>query len=200
MSLPRLIALLALITATVVPAVAKKLDGGKAFEGASYQACGLIASQYLTSVQLMEQGLSPQILKETLPGLSDAGERRINRLHNALNEGGTAETYSNIHARFARCANSVHDQRGQPDPGTREDLFYRCAGEHKIRYEIALAAFAGGSLEEVRKQLASRHKPIAEAVFQRYRETDAATVLREIGTTFKACLRAPAANSSADNG
>lgn len=200
MKLPGLAGLLVLITAMILPAAAQTSGGGKAFEGASYQACGLIASQYLTSIQLMEQGLSPQILMETLPGLSDAGKRRINQLHNALNKDGATETYANIHARFARCARNVHDQRGEPDTGTREDLFYRCAGENKIRYEIALAAFAGGSLEEVRKQLAPRHRPIAEAVFQRYRETDAATVLREIGTTFKACLRAPAAEASSDSG
>ena len=167
---------------------------------ASYEACGLIASQYLTSVQLMEQGLSPEVLKDTLPGLSKAGARRIDKLHQMLSANGPVDTYSNIHARFARCARNVHDQRGEPEPGTRQDLFYRCAGENKIRYEIALAAFAGGGLKEVREQLAPRHKPVAEALFQRYEETDAATVLREIGTTFKACLRQPGTTPRPDNG
>ena len=192
--------LVGLLVALALPATAERANSGTAFDGASYQACGLIASQYITSVQLMEQGLSPSILRDTLPGLSDAGARRIDRLHRALDEDGPAGTYSNIHARFARCARQVHEARGAPEPGTREDLFYRCAGENKIRYEIALAAFAGGALEEVREQLSPRHRPVAEDLFQRYRETDAATVLRGIGTTFKACLRGPATQSDSDNG
>ncbi|WP_077531190.1 hypothetical protein [Vreelandella utahensis] len=194
------LALAGLLLALAFPATAERTNSVRAFEGASYQACGLIASQYITSMQLMEQGLSPAILRDTLPGLSDAGSRRINQLHRALDEEGPAGTYSNIHARFARCARQVHEARGEPEPGTREDLFYRCAGENKIRYEIALAAFAGGTLEEVRGQLSPRHKPVAEALFKRYRETDAATVLRGIGTTFKACLRGPAARTGSDNG
>lgn len=188
-----------LLVALALPAPAER-NSGAGFDGASYQACGQIASQYITSVQLMEQGLSPAILRDTLPGLSEAGARRIDQLHGALEEDGTAATYSNIHARFARCARQVHEARGVPEPGTREDLFYRCAGENKIRYEIALAAFAGGTLEEVRGQLSPRHRPVAKAIFQRYRETDAATVLRGIGTTFKACLRGPGARSDSDNG
>lgn len=174
-------------------------DGTAAFEGASYEACGLIASQYLTSVQLMQEGLEPELLKRTLPGLSESGGRRITRLHQTLSETGAEETYSNIHARFARCARNVHEQRGKPEPGSREDLFYRCAGENKIRYEVALAAFAGGRMQEVRKQLAPRHKAVAEALFQRYRETDATTVLSDIGTTFKACLRKPGTSPGTNN-
>lgn len=133
----------------------------RAMADASYEACALIASQYLTSVQLMEQGLEPAILKGTLPGLSKAGAKRIDKLHKTLSSNGPVDTYSNIHARFARCARNVHDQRGPPEPGSRQDLFYRCSGENKIRYEIALAAFAGGGLKAVREQLAPRHKPLA---------------------------------------
>ncbi len=176
------------------------LTPSRVMADASYEACGLIASQYLTSVQLMEQGLAPEVLKDTLPGLSKAGANRIDKLHETLRANGPVDTYSNIHARFARCARRVHDQRGAPEPGTRQDLFYRCAGENKVRYEIALAAFAGGTLEEVREQLAPRHKPVADALFERYKKTDAATVLRDIGTTFKACLRQPGTSSRTDNG
>lgn len=184
-----------------VPALKAETDNAApAFQGASYEACGLIASQYLTSLQLMEEGLAPKILKETLPGLSDAAAQRIDRLHEALSNQGATETYSQIHARFARCARSVHERRGAPEPGTRQDRFYRCAGENKIRYEITLAAFAGGRMKDVREQLAPRHKPIAEALFQRYEETDAATVLRDIATTFKACLRQPGKTETPDNG
>ncbi|MGM0433805.1 MAG: hypothetical protein ACQEQ1_04020 [Pseudomonadota bacterium] len=200
MTLPARRVLVGLLLSLALPATAEPTDSARAFDGASYQACGLIASQYITSVQLMEQGLSPAILRDTLPGLSNAGARRIDQLHSALEEDGAAGTYSNIHARFARCARQVHEARGEPEPGTREDLFYRCAGENKIRYEIALAALAGGTLEEVRGQLSPRHRPVAEALFKRYRQTGAATVLRGIGTTFKACLRGPAARTGSDNG
>ncbi|XOZ34340.1 hypothetical protein ACMDCT_03675 [Halomonadaceae bacterium KBTZ08] len=196
----RTLAVLGAIPLLAMAAATHATSNDKAFKGASYQACGLIASQYLTSVQLMQQGLSPAILQDTLPGLSEAGAQRIDQLHRALEESGATATYSHIHARFARCAQSVHDQNGEPDPGTREYLFYRCAGENKIRYEIALAAFAGGELDEVQGQLSPRHKPIAEALFQRYQKTGAATVLREIGTTFKACLREPAEPSGKENG
>lgn len=194
------LALLGAIPLLAMAAATHATSNDKAFEGASYEACGLIASQYLTSVQLMQQGLSPAILQDTLPGLSQSGAQRISQLHKALEKNGVTATYSNIHARFARCARSVHDQHREPDPGTREYLFYRCAGENKIRYEIALAAFAGGDLDEVQGQLAPRHKPVAKALFQRYQETDAATVLREIGTTFKACLRKPAQRSGKEKG
>jgi len=157
--------------------------------GASYEACSMIASQYLTTIQLLQKGFDPQILKETLPGLTDQGARRIDSLRQQIERSGTTETYSGVNARYARCASKVHEQRGQPDPGTRQHHFYVCAGENKVRYEILLAALAGGQPGEIREQLAPPHRKAANRIFQRLRESNVETVFSELASELKVCLK-----------
>ena len=157
--------------------------------GTSYEVCSMIASQYLTTIQLLQKGFAPQILKKTLPGLTDQGAHRIDSLQQQVERSGVTETYSGVNARYARCASQVHEQRGQPKPGTRQHHFYVCAGENKVRYEILLAALAGGQLEEIREQLAPPHRKAASRIFQRLRESDVETVFSELASELKVCLK-----------
>ena len=157
--------------------------------GASYEACGMIASQYLTTIQLLQKGFAPEILRETLPGLTDKGAQRIDSLHRQIERSSVTETYSGVNARYARCASRVHDQRGQPEPGTRQHHFYVCAGENKVRYEILLAALAGGQPGAIREQLAPPHRKAADRIFKRLKESDVETVFSELASELKRCLK-----------
>jgi len=179
---------LLLASVVVVPGLSPAQESRGFPSGASYEACGMIASQYLTTIQLVQQGFDPPILKQTLPGLTDKGAERIDAMHEQIEQNGLVETYSGVNARFASCASRVNDNRGNPERGTREHHFYVCAGENKVRYEILLAALAGGGLEEVRPQLAEPHRRVADKIFRRLEETDVATVFREMASELKACL------------
>lgn len=156
--------------------------------GASYEACSMIASQYLTTVQLFQQGLEPEILKQTLPGLTDEGARRIDALHEQVQRAGLVETYSAINSRYARCAQEVHEERGQPERHERQHHFYVCAGENKIRYEILLAAWAGGDREEVLQQLHPQHQVAANTIYDLYQEQGKEAVFNQLATELKQCL------------
>lgn len=180
-----LIATLALMVA--LPLQARDETGFPS--GASYEACSMIASQYLTTIQLLQKGFDPEVLKETLPGLTEPGARRIDSLQKQIERSGVIETYSGVNARYARCASNVHEQRGQPDPGTRQHHFYVCAGENKVRYEILLAALAGGQPEEIREQLAPPHRKVATRIFQRLRESNTDVVFSELASELKMCLK-----------
>lgn len=161
--------------------------------GASFEACSMVASQYLTTVQLIESGLEPEILKETLPGLTDQGAQRIDALYEQVRRHGASETYSNIKSQYARCAQSVFDEHGEPSAQTREHHFYVCAGENKIRYEILLAAWMGGELESVQEQLQAAHQDVAEVIFQMHEQHGLDAVFNELTQDLKQCIQqAPA--------
>ena len=182
---PLLVGTLTLLAATSSPA-AQASDGRSA--GTTYEACGLVAGQYLTTIQLLQQGFDAAVLKETLPGLTGKGARRIRAIEDQISEDGLIDTYSSVNARYARCASRVNDNQGKPEPKTREQHFYICAGENKVQYEIMLAALAGGHLEEVKPQLAKAHRGMAEKIYRRLGETNVATVFREMASELKACL------------
>lgn len=156
--------------------------------GASYEACSMIASQYLTTIQLLQKGFEPEILKDTLPGLTDKGARRIDALEQQIERSSVEETYSGVNSRYARCAAQVHEQRGQPEPATRQHHFYVCAGENKVRYEILLAAWAGGKLEDIGKQLAPPHRKAAARIFRRLEESNLEAVFSDLASELKRCL------------
>ena len=181
------LAMAALALVIALPLQAREEDGFPS--GASYEACGMIASQYLTTIQLLQKGFEPQILKDTLPGLTDQGASRIDVLHEQIERTSVTETYSGVNARYARCASRVHDHRGQPGPGTRQHHFYVCAGENKVRYEILLAALAGGQPDEIREQLAPPHQKAATRIFERLQESDVETVFSELASELKRCLK-----------
>lgn len=161
--------------------------------GASFEACSMVASQYLTTVELIESGLEAEILKETLPGLTDTGAERIDALYEQVQQHGTTETYSNIKSQYASCAQSVFDEQGEPDAQTREHHFYVCAGENKTRYEILLAAWMGGELESVQEQLQPPHQEVAEVIYRMHEEHGLDAVFSELTQDLKQCIQqAPA--------
>ena len=149
----------------------------------------MVASQYLTTVQLIERGLEPEILKETLPGLTDEGAHRIDVLHDQVREHGATETFSSIKSQYARCAQSVFDEHGRPEAQTREHHFHVCAGENKTRYEILLAAWLGGELESVQQQLQPAHQDVAEVVFRMYQQHGLDAVFNELTEDLKQCIQ-----------
>ncbi len=177
---------LLMLALTALPFAGKAEDAP--VSGASYEACSMVASQYLTTVQLLQQGLEPEILKETLPGLTEEGARRIDAIHDQVSNAGFLETYSGINARFARCARQVYEAQGEPQRGEREHHFYVCAGENKIRYEILLAAWAGGDREEVLQQLQPQHQVAANSIYDLYKDEGAVTVFHQLATELKQCL------------
>lgn len=183
----RKLAVAALALMIAPPLLAREEPGFPS--GASYEACSMIASQYLTTIQLLQKGFAPEVLKKTLPGLTDKGAQRIDSLQSQIERTSVTDTYSGVNARYARCASRVHEQRGQPGPGTRQHHFYVCAGENKVRYEILLAALAGGQPEEIREQLAPPHQKAATRIFRRLKETDVETVFNELASELKRCLK-----------
>jgi len=155
---------------------------------ASFETCGNIAGEQLTTIQLYQRGLSLEVLKETLPGLSSEGEKRVERFYQAIEEEGLTSAYSATNARYARCAKSVNDRRGIPERGTREHHFYVCAGENKVRYEVLLAAWAGGDIKEVLPQLQPAHREPARAIYEQMETEGTAQTFNALATELKRCL------------
>ncbi|MFE8069632.1 hypothetical protein QQM79_01100 [Marinobacteraceae bacterium S3BR75-40.1] len=154
----------------------------------SFEACSMVASEYLTVTQLYEKGFSAEQLKEALPGITDQGRQRVQKLYEALEEEGVVETYSNINSRFARCAKSAYKAHGKPQPGSREDRFYFCAGENKLRYEVVLAAWAGGTAEQILPQIPESRREVARKLIQIEEDEGIRSVFEELAQAFKACV------------
>lgn len=154
----------------------------------SYESCSLITSEYLTVLQLASRGLQGDTLKETLPGISKEAARRVDALLAMAREDGLIDTYSIINSEYAKCARDVFREMGVPPEGSREAHFYHCAGENKVRYEIALATLVGASMAEVIPQLRARHQPVARAIYELHHAEGELAVFDSLATELKHCL------------
>ncbi|PIE44325.1 MAG: hypothetical protein CSA50_00975 [Gammaproteobacteria bacterium] len=121
----------------------------------TFQTCGIIASELLTSAQLFQKGIPLTTLYDSLPALTPAGKKRLDATYKQIQENGLIATYSVINSRFAKCAKSVFAERGKPSHTSPDLLFYYCAGENKLRYEYILALYANVERKEL---LAKVHK------------------------------------------
>jgi hypothetical protein len=154
----------------------------------SFETCSLITSEYLTVLQLASRGFEQEALKDNLPGISDRARNRVDALYEMIRQDGLTETYSTIHSEYARCARKVYQRTGLPPQGTREAHFHFCAGENKVRYEIAMAAFVNAPLEEVRRQLHPQHQQVAETIYKMHGEEGVTAVLDSLASELKFCI------------
>lgn len=148
----------------------------------------MITSEYVTVLQLLNQGFTEKQLLASLPGLTDSGAKRVEALVQAAREKGLAETFSAVNAEYGRCSQRVYDKRGAPDPVSREGHFYFCAGENKLRYEILMAASLDAPEDEVLAQVPRQRQRIAQAIFDLHRKEGLVSALDAIGDELKYCL------------
>lgn len=154
----------------------------------SFETCSLITSEYFTVLQLVSRGFEREALKESLPGISNQARKRVDALIDMAAEQGLPETYSMINSEYARCARKVYQRTGIPPVGTREAHFHFCAGENKVRYEIAMAAFVGAPREKVLAQLRPGHVPVAEAIYDMQESDGFTAVMDNLASELKHCL------------
>lgn len=163
-------------------------QAANSFSGQSFESCSLITSEYLTILQLSGRGLDAKMLSETLPNISVEASNRVNALTRLVQKQGLAETYSTIYSEYAACAKAVYDERGIPDTGTRENHFYYCAGENKIRYQVSMAAIIGADQDPVAGQLPAGYRNVVQAIFA-LQKSDGDTVLFDnLATELKHCI------------
>jgi hypothetical protein len=155
----------------------------------SYESCSRITSEYVTVLQLASRGFSGEVLKSTLPGLSEEAEKRIDSLLQMVDKEGLAETYSTINSEYARCASGVFNAKGLPERQSREAHFHFCAGENKVRYEVLLAALIGAPEEKVLHQLQRQHRQAGETIYELYTVQGELAVFDRMGAELKYCLK-----------
>ena len=156
--------------------------------GQSYESCSLITSEYITVLQLINQGFKEEQLAVSLPGLTPEARQRMAKLYSAVRNDGLEETFSAVNSEYARCARSVYRSEGAPAPVTREGHFYFCAGENKVRYEILMASIVGGQPEEIVRQLSDIHKPTGRALIELHRNQGTLAVFNALGDELKFCI------------
>ena len=154
----------------------------------SFETCSLITSEYLTVLQLASRGFEREALKDSLPGISDRARNRVDALYEMIRQDGLTETYFTIHSEYARCARKVYQRTGLPPKGTREAHFHFCAGENKVRYEIAMAAFVNAPLKEVRRQLHPQHQQVADTIYNMHEKEGVTAVLDSLASELKFCI------------
>jgi hypothetical protein len=154
----------------------------------SYESCSVITGEYLTILQLSGRGLSAEILTESLPDISEDAARRAKALARLVQENGLTETYSTIYSEYATCAKNVYENHGIPESGSREDHFFYCAGENKIRYEISVAAIIGAEPADVISQLPPGYGKIVRDIFSLQQSAGSDVLFDTLATELKHCI------------
>lgn len=174
----------------LMPAIALTANEDQPEGRQSYESCGLITGEYLTVLQLISRGFTPETLKQSLPDISEKGQARVDSLVNMARRDGLIDSYSTVNSEYARCARKVFDARGLPPMGSREAHFHRCAGENKVAYEIAIAALIGAPEADIADQLDPSHKALAESIFQDMESRGNLGMFDSLSTQLKRCLAA----------
>lgn len=177
------------VTGIIIAGFASPTFADAATPGHSYESCSMITSEYVTVLQLASRGLSGEVLKNTLPGLSEKAEDRIDALLRMAGNEGLVDTYSTVNSEYARCAAGVFESNGMPSQGSREAHFHFCAGENKVRYEVLLAALVGAPKEKVLAQLKPRHQEAATAIYDLHQSEGELVVFDSLGAELKYCLK-----------
>jgi hypothetical protein len=123
----------------------------------TFQSCALITSEHLTTLQLRQRGIALEAALRELPGLSDAGKKRVEYIYRMVEDLGILNAYADINTNFTRCAKLVYDVRGKPEPETVEYGYYFCAGENRIRFELMLMLDAGKATAEILQSIPDSH-------------------------------------------
>lgn len=156
----------------------------------SYESCGLITSEYVTVLQLLSRGFTPDSLKQSLPDISEQAQARVDTLVAMARSDGLIDTYSTVNSEYAACAKKVFRASGVPEQGSREAHFHRCAGENKVGYEIAISALIGAPEQDVAGQLDPQHRPMAESMFSDFESAGGLGMFDRLATELKRCLTA----------
>ena len=156
--------------------------------GESYESCSMITSEYLTIVQLHQKGFTPKQLKASLPGITTQGKQDVDALYRVIKRDGVVPTFANINGRYAQCAKRVFDKRGIPPKGSREDHYYFCAGENKIRYQVVLASYLGGTEKEILPQLANARRGLAKSLIAMAHKDGYEQTFDLLATQLKHCI------------
>lgn len=104
----------------------------------SFASCALITSEYLTSLQLYQRGVSKDQALSELPNISRSAQTRTAYVYDLAMQQGLLNTYADINTNFARCSKQVYQRLGKPAPDNTDYGFYYCAGENKLRFEMIL--------------------------------------------------------------
>lgn len=156
----------------------------------SYESCGLITGEYVTVLQLISRGITPENLKQSLPDISEKARGRVDTLATMARRDGLIDTYSTINSEYAGCSRKVFKANGMPRQGSREAHFHRCAGENKVGYEIAISALIGASEQEVAGQLDPQHRALVRSTFSDFQSEGGLGMFDGLATELKRCLSA----------
>lgn len=156
--------------------------------GQSFETCSLITAEYVTTLQLIDKGMNADQLVQTLPGLTQPGEKRVRTLFQAVEDEGLVATYSSVNSQYARCSRRVYQQHGAPEPSSREGHFYFCAGENKLRYQVLVAATLDANRRSVLKQLPDSRHRIAGAIFDLQKSDGTLAAFDALGDELKYCI------------
>lgn len=178
---------LALIAAAMLLPTPGHAESGKP-AGESYETCSMITSEYLTIVQLHQKGFSADQLKASLPGITAQGKKDVDALYRALKRDGVVPTYANIDGRYTQCAKRVFDKHGKPPKGSREEHYYFCAGENKIRYQVVLASYLGGTEKEILPQLPEGRRDLATSLIAMAKKDGYEQAFDLLATQLKQCI------------
>lgn len=154
----------------------------------SYQSCSIITAELLTTTQLYGQGIPLDLLIKSLPDLSEQGELRVRNAYQSLKTSDLLSSYSAINSDYAKCAKKVYSQRGKPKPTAIEYGYYFCAGENKLRYEIALAIYLKAGKEEVIPQLPRSRQNIGSHYFDLAEKSGLEAVFDLMANNLKQCI------------
>lgn len=177
----------ALITAAMMLPIAGHAENRKPV-GESYESCSMITSEYLTVVQLHQKGFSADQLKVSLPDITAQGKKDVDALYRALKRDGVVPTYANINGRYTQCAKQVFDKHGKPPKGSREEHYYFCAGENKLRYQIVLASYLGGTEKQILPQLPEGRRDLAKSLIAMAKKDGYEQAFDLLATQLKQCI------------
>lgn len=156
--------------------------------GESFESCAMITSEYLTILQLHQKGFTAAQLKASLPEISAQGKKDVDALYSVIERDGIVPTYANINGRYTHCAKQVFDRHGKPPRGSREEHFYFCAGENKLRYQVVLAAYLGGKEKDILPQLPEDRRDLAKSLISMAHKDGYQKTFNLLASQLKRCI------------
>lgn len=154
----------------------------------TYQSCSVVASEVFTAIQLYQKKIDLESLYLSLPEITENGKERLKNIYITIAKEGVTETYSKANAQFSKCSKEAFKHQGKPLKNTLSYLFYLCSGENKLRYEIILSAYLGGSSKDIVPQIHPSRQSLGRYLFQIYEESGVNGAFDFSATELKRCL------------
>ncbi len=154
----------------------------------TYQSCSVLASEVFTGIQLYSKGIDLTTLYQTLPDISEKAKQRLKSLYANIEKNGLIETYSKANSQYSQCSKSAFDSFGKPSKTSIDYLFYMCSGENKLRYEIILAIYLGGTKEQVIPQVHAGRRELALYLYDIVEKSKIEGAFDFSATELKRCL------------